>query len=259
MPDLARPTTLGTVSEPVIPPLHHDLVFHGPLSEARADALISGLGPLDGKHVVDLGCGWAELLLRAVAAGTGATGHGIDLDPGAIARARANAATRALPVTFTTTDASTWHGEADVLIINGATHIWGGEPATHTANALRAARDLLTPNGRLLLGEGFWHTTPTPARLAAMPIPRDQYGSLPALVDLALAHGYRPLRLCQATLDEWDAFQSGHALGWERWLEANPDSPHRAAVTAKADTHRAHWLHGWREALGFAYLTLRSP
>jgi hypothetical protein len=36
------------------------------------------------------------------------------------------------------------------------------------------------------------------------------------LVDLALAHGYRLSWLSQAGLDEWDEFESGRALGWER-------------------------------------------
>lgn len=142
------------------------------------------------------------------------------------------------------------------MIVNGASHVWGGEPTEHTTNALLAARSLLRPGGRLLLGEGFWERRPSPARIAAMPIPPDQYRSLPDLVDLALDHGYRPLALSQASLDEWDEFESRHALGWERWLLANPDSPHADEVRARADAHRDAWLRGWRGVLGFAYLTL---
>jgi len=132
----------------------------------------------------------------------------------------------------------------------------GGEPAGHTANALRAGRELLRPGGRLLLGEGFWEREPTSTQLATMSIPLKQYRSLPDLVDLALDHGYRLLALSQASLDEWDEFESRHALGWERWLLANIDSPHADEIRARADAHRSAWLHGWRGVLGFAYLTL---
>ena len=243
----------------MISPLHDDLTFHGPLSASRADQLIRSLGRLDHQHVVDLGCGWAELLLRTLATEPTAIGDGVDRDAAAIEHGRLNAKARGLAdrVTLTVGDAGAWSGrDVDVLIVNGASQVWGGEPTEHTANALRAGRDLLRPGGRLLLGEGFWEREPTPAQLAAMPIPLEQCRSLPDLVDLALDHGYRLLALSQASLDEWDDFESRHALGWERWLLANPDSPHADEIRAQADTHRQAWLRGWRGVLGLAYLTL---
>jgi Methyltransferase domain len=246
------------VTQPKFSPLYEDLVFHGPLSDSRADGLIRSLGPLAGQHVVDLGCGWAELLLRTLATEPTATGQGIDLDEEAIQHGRANARARGLAdrVVLDVGDAGAWMRSADVLIVNGATHVWGGEPEQHTLNALTAGRKLLRPGGRLLLGEGFWEQAPTEARLRAMPIPRDQYVALPDLVDLALGNGYRLLSVSRAGLDEWDDFESRHGLGWVRWLVANADSPHAAQVAADADAHRTAWLRGWREVMGFAYLTL---
>lgn len=247
--------------QPVISALYEDLTFHGPLSPARADHLIRSLGGLNGQHVVDLGCGWAELLLRVLLAEPTATGHGIDQDPDAIEHGRANATTRGIThrLTLTVGDAGTWSShDLDVLIVNGASHVWGGDPTEHTTNALQAGRSMLRRGGRLLLGEGFWKRQPTPTQLAAMPIPIEQYRSLPDLVDLALHHGYHLTALSQATLDEWDDFESRHALGWQRWLLANPDSPHADQVRTKADTHRNAWLRGWRTTLGHAYLTLTN-
>lgn len=242
----------------MISPLHEDLTFRGPLSHARADRLIRSLAPLDGAHVADLGCGWAELLLRVLAAAPTATGFGIDQDAEAVAHGRANARARGLAdrVVLDVGDAGAWAGPANALIVNGATQVWGGDPTEHTANALAACRDLLRPGGRLLLGEGFWEREPTPEQVAAMGIPPAQYGSLPDLVDLALGHGYRLLAVGQADLDEWDDFENGYALGWERWLAANPGSPRADEVRARADAHRTRRLRGWRGVLGVAYLTL---
>lgn len=253
---------LPCVTQPVISPLHEDLVFHGPLSVSRADQLIRSLGPLDGQHVVDLGCGWAELLLRTLAVDPTATGHGVDVDAAAIEHGRANARARGLAdrVVLDVGDAATWSGSgADALIVNGASHVWGGESAEHTTNALAAGRALLRSGGRLLLGEGFWQREPTRAQLQAMPIPLEQYRVLPDLVDLAIECGYRLLALSQASPDEWDEFQSQHGLGWERWLLANPGSPHADEIRARANVHRSTWLRGWRDVLGFAYLTLVVP
>ncbi|MFI9383771.1 SAM-dependent methyltransferase [Kutzneria sp. NPDC052558] len=239
-----------------LPPLHEDLVFHGPMSSYRADLLVRSLAPLDGAHVVDLGCGWAELLLRTVAAG--ATGHGIDLDADAIAHGRKLASERGLSdrVTLEAGDASTWSGSADVLIVNGSTGLWGGDPVTHTVNALEAGRRFLRPGGRLLLGEGFWEREPTPEQLAAMPVPREQYGTVADLVDLAMAHGYRLLWLSQANQDEWDEFESGHAIARERRLLTHPSDDE---VRARADRQREWRLKGWRGVLGMVYLTLVVP
>lgn len=80
----------------MISPPHEDLTFHGPLSTSRAGQLINSLGRLAGQHVVDLGCGWAELLLRALATEPTATGEGADQDAGAIEYGRANAQARGL-------------------------------------------------------------------------------------------------------------------------------------------------------------------
>lgn len=251
------------MTTPEIAPLHEDLTFHGPLSEERAERLIRSLHPLDDAHVVDVGCGWAEFLLRTLEAAPTATGTGVDRDAAAIDHAQANAEARGLAnrVSLQVADVAQWQSArpADVVIVNGASQVWGGDPLQHTANALMAAKKLLGPRGKLLLGEGFWEREPTEAQLAAMPIPRDQYGSLADLVDLGHEHGYRLLAVEQANLDEWDVFENGHALAWERWLRDSPGSEHADEVRARADTHRTYRLRGWRGTLGLAYLTLQAP
>ena len=75
----------------------------------------------------------------------GATGHGVDQDADAIAHGRKLAVERGLAdrVTLDVGDAGLWSGEADVLIVNGASQVWGGDPLTHTANALAAGGRLL--------------------------------------------------------------------------------------------------------------------
>jgi len=250
------------MTTPEIAPLHEDVTFHGPLSEQRAARLIRTLKPLDGAHVLDLGCGWAEFLLRTLEAAPTATGTGVDLRAADIAHGQANAEARGLAgrVELVVADVGEWKPEkpADVVIVNGASQVWGGDPVQHTVNALTAARELLAPGGRLLLGECFWEREPTDEQYAAMPVPRDQYGSFADLVDLAIAHGYRLLTAEQASLDEWDEFENGHGLAWERWLRANPDSPHAEEIRAKADTYVRYRFHGWRGTMGLAYLTLQA-
>jgi SAM-dependent methyltransferase len=245
------------MSSSKIAPLHTDLDFNSPLSDARVSRLIRTLQPLDGARVVEVGCGWAELLLRIAAAQPSAHAVGIDTDEAAIEHGRANAAARGLSdrVDLQVADALKWDAPAaDVAICVGASHAWGG-----TAAALDALRLLVRPGGRVLLGEGIWMQPPTDAAVAALGGDPDEFGSLADLVDLAVARGLRPLEVSQASAEEWDAFESGYALAWERWLLANPDDPEAERVRAKADEHRKRWLRGYRGVLGFAYLTLARP
>lgn len=245
-----------------IPPLHADLDFNSPLSAARAEQIIASLGPLPGALVVDLGCGWAELLLRVVATEPAATGVGVDQDQVAIAHGQANALARGLAdrVDLRLGDAAGWSGgPADVMLSVGASHVFGGEPAEHIAVALAALRPLLRPGGRLVFGECFWQRPPTGTEVAAFGGDPALYRSLDGLVDLAHEHGYRMLALSQATTDEWDAFQSGYRLGWERWLLANPGHPDADDIRKRADEFRTFWLRDCRDVLGFAYLTLVVP
>jgi SAM-dependent methyltransferase len=240
-----------------IAPLYHDLSFNSPLSDDRAARMIRTLGRLDRALVVDIGCGWAEMLLRVLAAAPSATGVGIDADEDVIARGRANAERRGMAdrVDLRVTDAVAWTGEpADVAICIGSSHALGG-----TAEALSALRDMVKPGGRVLLGEGIWSRPPTEAATAALGGTPDEYVTLAELVDLAVAQSWRPLDIGEASAQEWDEFESGYALAVERWLLEHPDDPQFAAVQAGADTHRARWLHGYRGILGLAYLTLVRP
>jgi SAM-dependent methyltransferase len=235
---------------------HSGLTFNAPLSDARAAELVASLGPLAGTRVVDLGCGWAELLLRVLAKEPTATGAGIDTNAAEIERGSANAATRGLTgrVRFDVGDATAYpDGRADVVLCIGASHAWAG-----THQALQAVRPLLRPGGRLLFGDGYWQRPPGPETLAALGGDPGEFGSLAELADLAIDSGYRLLALSTAGTDEWDAFESRWCGGLEQWLLSHPDSPDAARVRAVADEHRRGWLHGYRGTLGFAYLTLAA-
>lgn len=238
---------------------HRELDFNAPLSDAGAAELIASLAPLRGARVLDLGCGWAELLLRTLAAEPTSTGHGIELAPERVARARANAAARGLSgrVTLEEADATAADPDpADVVISVGASHLWGG-----TRRTLERLWRHVRPGGRLLLGDAFWRRPPTERALAALDARPEEFGTLAELADLAVDRGYRPLAVATAGDAEMDAWESRWCRGLERWLleTADPDPADAAKVRELADRHRDEWLHGYRGTLGFAYLTLARP
>jgi cyclopropane fatty-acyl-phospholipid synthase-like methyltransferase len=238
------------------------LTFHGPLSQARATSLTERLIRTHPRTVLDIGCGWGELMLRILAAAPGATGVGIDLDEDDLARGRAAAQTRGLAdrVTFACESGiGTTRGRADLVLCVGASQaVSDVQPPGHIAAALTALRRLVTPGGRVLFGDGFWQRPPTEAELAAM-WPGTTAGELPDLAqiaDLAVAAGFRLAWIETVTEAEWEEFESGYQADEEEWLAAHPDHPEAAEIRQRVDEHRSHWLRGYRGLLGLAYLTL---
>lgn len=233
------------------------LSFHGPLSCTRADRLVTRLSRTSPSSVLDVGCGWGELLLRVLAACPAARGVGVDLNEADLSRGRAAAEERGLGdrVLFTRADASAAElGIADVVLCVGSSHALGED----LGEALAALRTLVRPGGRVLLGEGFFCRPPTLVELAAMwpGASPDDHPSLPDLVDTAVEAGFRPEWVETATRAEWEDFESGYLADVEEWLVANPDHAEAADTRAKADAHRRRWLRGYGDALGQAYLTL---
>ncbi len=231
------------------------LRWNTPLSADHAEILLRHLQPRDGNDILDLGCGWGELLLRAVAAGSieavsSCRGVGIDTDESLLERGRTLASQRGLDtqVTFVCGRAEGWHQTADRLICVGAAHAWGGAEA-----ALTHLFDLTRPGGRLLFGDGCWERPPTGAASAlfgtdVLPL-RD-------LMAHATAQGWRTLSLTLADQREWDEFESGWRAGREEWLLANPEHSSAATVRAELDARLTEYLTIYRGVLAFCYLVL---
>ena len=238
------------------------LTFHGPLSEARAGRLVARLAANQPRTVLDIGCGWGELMLRILAAAPDATGLGLDTDVGDLARGRANAAARGLAdrVAFAEESATgTRRGPADLVLCVGACQaLSDAEPPGHIPAALADLRRLVRPGGRVLLGEGFWHRKPTEDELAGMwpGTTAGEYGDLAGLADQAISAGFRLAWIETATTEEWEDFESGYQCDEEEWLADHAGHPEAAAIRARVDQHRSHWLRGYYGLLGLAYLTL---
>jgi SAM-dependent methyltransferase len=248
---------------PTFTPLHRDLTFLAPLSESRAARLVAFLSEDQPATVLDVGCGWGELLLRVLAAAPSARGLGVDLDEEALAGARSRAAARELAdrATFEARDARQVTGSFEAVTCIGASQIWGpdveeAQPMDYAA-ALTALRGLLPRGGRLVYGEGIWSSPPTPAAIAPLAGREDEYVALGALVALAETHGFAVLAVHEADLDEWDAFESGFTAGPARWLaEHDADHPDAEDVRGRAARQHAAYFGGYRGVLGLAYLHL---
>lgn len=224
------------------------LTYNAPLSAARAASLVEALGTPT--TALDLGCGWAQLLVDVLVASPATTGIGVDLDPVLLARGRslAEAAGVGDRMSLVEGDVTEVDDTTQCAIAIGVSHAWGG-----TAGALDALLDRVEPGGRLLLGDGGWMGMPTDAAV-------DVLGDLPPLADLpglAEGQGWIVHDVQHADADEWDAFEDGWASGLERWAERG--EPGADDARALAADHRAAYREIYRGLLGFAYLVLEAP
>lgn len=227
---------------------YESLDFNSPMTSATADRLVAACADAQPSSILDVGCGWAELLLRLLESCPSARGRGVDHDGPLLARAARNAAERNLQqrVSFEPDlDAST----ADLVINIGAEHVFGS-----LADALAALHELVNPGGRLLLGTQVWDQPPSSELL-------DDFGLLPdlaELVEMGVGAGFRPLGLTHATLADWDEFEFRFLNDWEQVAMTSGDVAEVVDARRAADRHRADYLRR-RGVFGFVYLTLGRP
>lgn len=219
------------------------LRWNTPLSDAHAALLLDRLEPAG--RIVDLGCGWGELLLRAVA--RAGSGIGVDTDRAALYRGRRAAADRGLAVEFVEQAAGDWRGTADRALCVGSSHALGG------TRAMLGALAEVVPRGRVLVGDGCW---PAPPTEAAHAIFGDEVLPLTDLVAACGSAGWQVLHLSTADQREWDDFESAHRAGQREWLLDNEDDPRAAEVRQLHEEREREYLTAYRGVLGFAYLVL---
>jgi SAM-dependent methyltransferase len=224
--------------------------WNTPLSEEHARLLLNRLDIRPGASLLDLGCGWGELLLRAVESAGVTSGIGVDTDPEALARGRSLAADRGLDgrVTFVVGSADAWQHPADRVICVGAAHAWGGaEPA------LTAATQIVQPGGRLLFGDGCWARSPNEE---AAKLFGDAVLTLSELVECVHRAKWRILHLSTADQREWDDFESTWRAGRQEWLLANPEDERAPTARNELDLQLGQYVETYRGVLGFCYLVL---
>ncbi len=218
-------------------------MFNVPLSDERAASLVAGLAIAPGRHVLDLGCGWGELLMRILAAHPATTGTGVDLDREALDRGRRLAVERGLHerVDLVEADARIFEDRGDIVLCVGAAHAWNS-----TAESLRAVSDRVEPGGLALFADGFWERTPVAEA-------RARFGDLPdfaGLVGMAELAGFGVQSSERSSQEEWDAFEAGWRAGLEALTRA--DAPRLAAE------RKREYEETYRGVLGFAWLVLSA-
>ncbi|GAA2662775.1 class I SAM-dependent methyltransferase [Streptomyces lunalinharesii] len=234
---------------------HADHPIKAPLDDAAVRQLLARGLPRGDEHVLDLGCGSGEWLVRALAAHPDLHAEGVDTSADALAQARESARDRGVAerLVLHHQDAADFASARpfDLVVSVGAAHAFGGLLGT-----LAAARRHLAPGGRVLIGDGFWEHPPSPEAVEML----GDFSDLATTVDRVVAEGWTPVHGHVSTRRELDAYEWacwGSLASWALDRPAEPDGAHALATAA---TRRAEWLHVYRGAFGFVSLVLcRTP
>jgi SAM-dependent methyltransferase len=233
---------------------HHPIA--APVAGVNVNKLLRRAARGPAARILDLGCGQAAWAMQALAHSPDGHADAVDLSPYALERAEAAATLRDLAdrLTLHERDARTYvpDGDYDLVLCVGSTRAFGGFTET-----LELAGRHVNAHGILIVGERFWETPPSPQALAALDAKPGDYTDLPGLITTAAAAGWHPIYAHVSDAAEWDDYEwswTGSLLEWALDNPGHPDAPD-AARTAHA--HRAHWLSGYRNTLGFATLVLR--
>ncbi|MGZ3097313.1 SAM-dependent methyltransferase [Streptomyces sp. H62] len=231
---------------------HADHPIAAPLDDDSVDRLLERGIPHGDARVLDLGCGGAEWLLRALAAHPRLTAEGVDVSERALARARAAAGRRGVEDRLvlhrrSAADFTAPH-RFDLVLCVGSTHAFGGLSAT-----LAAAREHLAPGGRVLVGDGYWTGTPSAEAVEML----GDLTDLPTTLDRVAADGWTPVGGHISTRGELDGYEWSWTGSLASWALDHPTDPDRAQALEAATAHRDGWLRAYRDVMGFLCLVLR--
>ncbi|MGW6983020.1 SAM-dependent methyltransferase [Streptomyces sp. NPDC054932] len=231
---------------------HADHPIKAPLDDASVRRLLDH-GVLRGdERVLDLGCGTAEWLLRALAAHPRLHAEGVDVSEESMEQARRSADRLGLRERLVL-----HHREAadfvsaepfDLVLCVGSSHAFGGLLPT-----LAAIRKHLAPGGRVLIGESFWDRTPSPEAAELF----GELDDLATTVDRVVADGWTPVHGHASTRQELDDYEWACWGSLASWALDRPGDPDGAVALETATARRTEWLHSYRDSFGFLSLVLR--
>ena len=226
-----------------------------PLAEEDVDEMIEALELEPGAHVLDLGCGKAEVLLRIVERYPDVRATGLDRSPAILAEAMRQAEARVPEsrVMLLEQDVREYDpepGAFDLVVSTGGVSFRGGVGGT-----LAVLYGFVAPGGKLLFGEGYWREEPSAEYLVALGAAReelrDYQGTIEAAQDLRL----ELKRAVTSSVEDWDAYEDAWARNGERYADAHEGEEGVAELREWVAAGRERYQAlGGRDTLGFALL-----
>ena len=231
---------------------HEGLAFMNPLAEEDVDEMIEALELEPNAHVLDLGCGKAEILLRIVERFPDVRATGLDNSPAILAEARRQAESRVpeAKVVLLEQDVRDYApepGSFDLVVSTGGVAFRGGVGGT-----LAVLAGFVASGGKLLFGEGYWREEPSTEYLVALGAAREELKDYEGTIQAAVEAGLDLKRAVTSSIEDWDAYEDAWARNGERYADAHEDEEGVDELREWIANGRARYRElGGRETLGF--------
>lgn len=230
--------------------------YNSPMSEQRADHLISRLGIDQSAKVLDAGCGSAAFLIRLLNA-TGCAGIGLDTEKAALNQGRESAKDliQSGRLELSKSDLRQSHLEDAryaAAICMGSSHAFADEEHAFPVTLERLGKSVCA-DGKVLVGECYWRKQPQPDYLNLLGEPVGIYRTFEENILCGQNAGLKLVEAEQATFSEWDVFEQDHLRHAELASSNAPDDENLAAsLKVKRDWYAGYEKWG-RETLGFGF------
>lgn len=236
--------------------------FNCPLSTQKADRLISVIDLKANCKAVDIGCGEGAFLTRMQRVSS-ADCLGIDISSSCIAIANEStrqqrAGNRLQFLLANIEEVELERSYFDLAVCMGSTHAFGIAETAYP-NALSRMKDLVKPNGLILIGEGYWKRIPEQAYLEFIGEPVGIYNTHEENIQVAESHGLVPLYALVSNQDEWDDFEWKHLTKAERLAISEPDIEEHKTMLERTRTWNKYYRKFGRSTMGFGFYLYRKP
>ncbi len=139
----------------------------------------------------------------------------------------------------------------DVAMCLGASFVWAG-----LAGTLAALTAAVRPGGFVAVGEPYWRTWPIPSFVDDDY--REPFTSLALTVGRFTTAGLTPITMIDASLDDWDTYETLKWRTGEAWLAEHPDDPGAEEIRAGLDESRDRYVRWQRDLFGWAIFVGRK-
>ena len=223
-----------------------------PLAEEDVDEMIEALELEPNAHVLDLGCGKAEILLRIVERFPDVRATGLDNSRAVLAEARRQAESRVpeAKVVLLEQDVREYApdpGSFDLVVSTGGVAFRGGVGGT-----LAVLAGFVASGGKLLFGEGYWREEPSAEYLVALGAARAELKDYEGTIQAAVEAGLDLKRAVTSSIEDWDAYEDAWARNGQRYADAHEDEEGVDELREWIANGRARYRElGGRETLGF--------
>lgn len=198
--------------------LHNSMRICNPLTEQQFASIVDLLAPADGSLMLDVACGYGELLLQC-ADRAAINGVGVDLSPWMVSVAAARdeqRQPRGPRLRWVLGEARDFGTDSqwDVVACMGAEWVWHGFNGT-----VRALAQRVQPGGRVVIGAARLKDGCDPAAVSKSHGRLETVGEKEAML---AAYGLVPVARIDPDDAAWDAYLGRTKTSIDRWVAAMP-------------------------------------